>query len=597
MAELNLNAADITASIQKSKLKFSADGLSIYNGGIKIFPSEESDNPSFYVDNGNLVLKGRVEANSGFFTGTINAESGSFSGVISANAGDLGGFIIKEGQLTSKAGEGSVVLDGLNGKIIAKSIELGTGAIIQDYIQIGNAKLQNPNIDKNRPFIEAGSLQIFDNGIINLGDIELNGPESTINGKNFEITPEFASFSNINCSGTIQTVVFEKSKVQSVGGSMIFKPCYKVKEVIEKEGQNNQVGFVLELEEELEFNSGYIWLITKEGTYSKKIEISSTTTDTVFITGTISEYNDIGQIIYIGNKGSLVIGMNSENTGIGQHVLPKGLTMQSFIPEANENVKNPELFLGDLTSIDKTGYGLYCSNVYLKGSITTGTKDSKYAGINTNSNVESSHFKIPNTENGEIIIIWAGAKNEETIYAAPFYVTESGSFYASKGQISDTLFVGGVISGATIKAATIYGTGDDPSLTLYDATKGISFKTESENKEIFSINASGLKALDKNFIDISTEITFNADRYNGNEFITKENLILTNSILKKDNRQISFNEENLIKFDLNGSSKLYVKNDSVEILNQKLFVENNFDLGGKMEYKNTENGYDLYITN
>jgi hypothetical protein len=63
MARLNIGAADITAAVRESSLKFSADGLSLYNGNFTIYKpiyekfesgAEPDQNTDFYS---NLIYK------------------------------------------------------------------------------------------------------------------------------------------------------------------------------------------------------------------------------------------------------------------------------------------------------------------------------------------------------------------------------------------------------------------------------------------------------------------------------------------------------------------------------------------------------------
>jgi hypothetical protein len=65
--------------------------------------------------------------------GAINAAAG----------GNIGGFKIEGNKLVSQ--NGGITLDGSgDGSIIADTIYLGTGAKIVDYIELGGAKIQNP---------------------------------------------------------------------------------------------------------------------------------------------------------------------------------------------------------------------------------------------------------------------------------------------------------------------------------------------------------------------------------------------------------------------------------------------------------------------
>ena len=136
MAKLNINAADITASIQDASLKFSANGLQLDNGDFvivnpnyikttleitadnfgqyelyvidnnnnfvkaEIFEEgkeyyQRQEEKVFYADEkGNLNLRGNVYATDGVFRGDIFANNGTFNGEINAINGTIGGFNI-----------------------------------------------------------------------------------------------------------------------------------------------------------------------------------------------------------------------------------------------------------------------------------------------------------------------------------------------------------------------------------------------------------------------------------------------------------------------------------------------------------------------
>jgi hypothetical protein len=64
---------------------------------------------------------------------------------------------------------------------------------------------------------------------------------------------------------------------------------------------------------------------------------------------------------------------------------------------------------GTATVLEYTGYGLYCDNVYLNGSLMTKSDSGTFAGINTTSSVKGLEEVIGNTSP---IIFWAGAKNK-----------------------------------------------------------------------------------------------------------------------------------------------------------------------------------------
>jgi hypothetical protein len=152
MATLQLGAKDIVASVQSSKLTFSAEGLSVTNGGFRIINKEGKD--VLYCDkNGNVYMKGHLEAATGTFAGEltaatgsfsghIEAESGSFRGRIEAESGTIGGFNIEGNHLASTktdttdgiSGDSRLYLDGEEGFISAADIRLTGTMAINDSI-------------------------------------------------------------------------------------------------------------------------------------------------------------------------------------------------------------------------------------------------------------------------------------------------------------------------------------------------------------------------------------------------------------------------------------------------------------------------------
>lgn len=246
----------------------------------------ESDLLKYDIDNKRLNIKG-----SGEFTGTIYATDGVFSGTIAAMAGSIGGFDIGDNALISKAKDSTfefipwtydesqwptikdslyvlndddvyvlntdpvyhdnityylyseiptetplIQLLGTEGRIIAKNINLGTGVVIDEYIKLGNSYIYNP-LNHNNSFIDIKDidnksiLEFRADGTGKIGEIHINGNSSRLNGINWWISPDKASFSNIDVTGTIHTSVFETGRIQSVGGSMIFKEGARVQSV------------------------------------------------------------------------------------------------------------------------------------------------------------------------------------------------------------------------------------------------------------------------------------------------------------------------------------------------------------------------------
>lgn len=265
MANFHLYSNGITAAIRGTNLDFDETGITLIEGGLKIQKRETVENEDgtseeilknvFYFDDisKNLVLEGNIYAQDGFFSGIIDAKSGNFNGEITATGGTIGGFTIENNEEESylissnEENDNIIKLDGKNGEIIADKISLGTGATITEYIKIGkNSFIRNPSENKNSIFIESGNVKIYDSGIIEAGNIKIDGNDSIINigesieldGENkilksdsWEITPDKAIFNNITARGSLQAATFEYGKVQTVGGILFVKASSTIKKI------------------------------------------------------------------------------------------------------------------------------------------------------------------------------------------------------------------------------------------------------------------------------------------------------------------------------------------------------------------------------
>ena len=614
----------------KNQLKVEVDSGSVSFGRLTLGQVINASN-RFIV-----YQDGTVSAEAGSFTGTINANQGrigklqlinnsliatsnepfsikitdsqgntkdalmisnermSIYGIINAqDGGNIGGFKIQNNKLVS-VNQG-VQLDGIGNKIIANSIELGTGAIIKDYIQLGEALIQNPlspDIEQlERPFILAGQgkLEIYQDGLVKSGNITIDGKKSEISGSNFSITPEVAYFKNIIANGSIETVVFKQGHVQAAGGAMIFSPSYKIEDISGQE---------VYLDQPYEGDNGDIVWLASSGLQEKQVKVESIDAEKKKVK--LSEPADgyiYGTLIKIGAKGSLVMGVNSGNSKVYGHLLGRGLTINEL-----GGPEQPKLFLGDLAMLGLgfQGYGLYSDNVYLNGSLTTKSGTGKYAGVNTLTGVSGD---IDTIHTDAKIIFWAGADDEtdEAIKRAPFQVSEDGNVY-----LKNSLFAGGIITGTELRATKIRGwNGDDAesALSIYDTSYGISFKTEKEiqgekkEEEIFAIDSTGLRVEDEYFIKIEEGQAILKTRGNSNYIAIQEYNGLPALYhhhsdtqwcgLFFDNNQTSF------RFRVGDSETL-----AASFANNAVIFGQDLELVSgdkKMQYKSVNNGYDLYI--
>lgn len=314
------------------------------------------------------------------------------------------------------------------------------------------------------------------------------------------------------------------------------------------------------------------------------------------------------------------------------HLFRSGLTVTAPIISSEGKVsypKIPNLFLGDLTAIGKSGYGLYGDNVYLNGTLTTQVPSEglpTYAGVNTLSGVQKDD------NDTQKIVFWAGSNSDkaEAIREAPFQVTDKGNLYAKAGTFTDSVFTdstitGSQIYGADIYTASIHGWNKDQNqsggLSIYNTSQGIIFKTEKdingEEKVLFQINGNKFSTPNKDFISISeNNIVFSGNEY---QILTskEEKFSLADKKLEflgKDDTNnwsllysgIYFSQTDILN-KINGESKLLISNEKISSY-EAFEAQKDVFFGRTMEYravkeKTTENGteiekeigYNLYV--
>lgn len=600
LAKFNVTATNINASVGSSLLAFESSGLNIYGAGLSIYNnSSNTKKRVLYVDeSGNLHLKGHIEAYDGKFRGEIEATDATFE------KGTIGGFNFTGDSLTSP--NQNLRLSGKDGTVYAKSITLGEQANIENFIKLGNAYLYNPTNNSNK-LIQSGNITIYDNGIMKIGEIDINGGASTISGNGWNIGADRASFNNISISGTIDTTVFNTSSVQAVGGAMMFMPSYKIL-------QQNGKEAIFEQNMETVIKTGdSVWAV-KNNVY-QILSVTSVVGTKVTFSENIN--NDSVAIIVIGKAGDLVVGINGSKTSVANGLLkPRGLTLTTY---SKGDVVLPSLFLGDLEQLNisgVSGFGLYSDTVYLNGSLTTKTDQGSYAGVNTLTRVPATVFNNIFTDSSNIIF-WAGADDNSSpsIQAAPFQVTENGSVYASKAYLTDSLMVGGEIKGTDIYAARIHGwdhSGNSiAGLSIYDLDKGISFRTNygtPKDSEIFSIGIKGFST-SKNESFIAIEDDGSKIDFSGNSFRAKINESNYLALVKMENNLLSLyhktSQDNYCGFYFEDGKTTYkmgykengknVEKGKIQIEKAKIGFEGTISFSEQMEYRKTDSGYDLYV--
>ena len=633
MAKFAVTATSINAAVENAKLEFNADGLIIKNGGLSIIGADGIDGKPTTLMEYNSISNTLNIIGNGTFSGTIYADAGYFRGnvtatTLTADTGNIGGFTIESGYLCSSDDNKSIKLSGADGKIDAENINLGTGAHINKYIQLGIARLWNPeDADAKGKLLEAGAIKLSQTGNLQLGNIVLDGESSRIFGTSFSITPDQATFNNVNVSGKISTVVFEQNHVQAVGGSMIFKPSYEIKNY-----NKNDDGTINTLTLDKPFSGkegNYIYLIKEDGSIIKElisVDQIIKNSNGIIINPPIKVTQKIVSLVDIGTEDSLVIGINSNDDGTGL-LKPRGFTITEFNSNnfKTDNSQNPKVFLGDLNKSGikiaddqgLEGFGLYSENVYLTGSLTTQINnedsESTYAGINT--------LNGATTTNGSKIVFWAGATGMSSIADAPFQVTDTGSLYASQGIFEGAIISKSEIRGADIYAARIHGQLDGAanSLTFYDASKGIVFKKGDwdgigvdSSTEVFSIGEKGLqRGKDNYFIHINEKgnVKFIGDEIQASEYFTdktksyflhlKDNKIYSSKMEENGQEQFYANivlgsEE--ISFGLGENIKeLIIDSDEIQLKKETVKMDKTVLFGEQLKYEQVSNGYNLYV--
>ena len=518
-------------------------------------------------------------------------------------------------------------------------------------------------------FLQVGDyVSLTATGILNLNRIILDGINSTIKGTgveqdpnfgwpDFYITPEKAYFRNVDISGKISTMVFEVGHTQAVGGSMLFKPSYKV---TSHSSTDTTTTLVLDSDptQYLEVNKQYIILINDSGSMiGNPIKVSAISTVSVTI-DTVLDDVPISMVV-LGEDEALIIGINSTDAP-GTYLRPRGITISEFEhTQTSATLPVPKVYIGDLSNagfeitglnFDGHSYGLYSSNVILNGSLTTQVDSDTevnytYAGVNTLSRVSANKFSgedFPIADTTKIVF-WAGSRGVQTeqIQESPFQVTERGSIYAQNGLFEGVIIARSKIKGVDIYAARIHGAAQDPQLmgqnatsqyglAFYDAAQGIVFKAGGDSdsdpniRTVFTIGSNGFYTETTNFINITnTTVDFNGDDFSGNNFIAA-NLIKGLQLQSlKGNTSITiggnstpdqivyngaktsyidfYNSNGEISFSNGNSVEQFTLNiNSANFNVGELHSTENFQLGatpgqGYMRYQKVTNGYDLFI--
>ena len=363
------------------------------------------------------------------------------------------------------------------------------------------------------------------------------------------------------------------------------------------------------------------------------------------------------------SESDLLIGINSDNNFAGNILPRKALIMEHFSDLQSSDTTNTgyltyktNLLLGDLSILAETlgpeynylsGYGLYADNVFLHGSLVTANNEGTYAGINTHQNIS---FNYNNWANAEVeedieddkIIFWGGAQGtkEINVQKAPFIVTDKGRIFARSGEFRGAVLANSLITQSIIKTPTIYGTGNDPSLKIYDTGDenkgGIVFyqlqnnidegPDETDDVKVLGIKTDGFYYYNFNnnpFIQFSnSNINITATQYktgsvswSGSEIISKSNnttdyfsriyLVGQNENNVGGELQLSYgNETQTTGGEYENTKGILINSDGVDLFGGKVinegevFIrENHSGTNAKqLNYKVNNDYYCLYVS-
>jgi hypothetical protein len=383
-----------------------------------------------------------------------------------------------------------------------ESVTLSSNTLIDDFLSDNNLTLENFNNLNNSEYISGDILSPVDyatskfyvdkqgnvyannltlgntlqatntniTGIIRVGTsnnvITINGNIGDIySGSSLEPQGSWwrisqdgsASFKNVSVRGELETVIFKRDKISSVGGTLLISPSVII------EGENG-----------LDINNGkcIIGKINSDNTWTGNDSFTSNVwrfinkvtidiPDETLTSGN-NEYNiviDDANNVYIDfqntsftnlPKGTTIISIDTtvnsiklvaeEGTnGSGNYSGPK-IEMRGPAPDSDSETEiiNNTVFIGNLKdvllntifdNVTNPGYGLFSDNVYLTGRLYLPN-----AGI-TNEKIPYDGSSIIDSTPNQEIRIWAGADAANRANA-PFVVTQDGTLYATKGIFS-----------------------------------------------------------------------------------------------------------------------------------------------------------------
>lgn len=573
--DFQVNMQNIQAAIGNGKMVFDSEGLTVYNTGfaIKRQNSIDSDDNLLYydVDNEQLVVKGNITADSG----------------------KIGNFSIGEnGILEGQSQNGSIILDPTNAKISFTN-------------DIGTVLSLGPNGDNILDI--AKKFKITNDGVVEIGStgtgklIRINPNDSSIIGLNnnaipFSISPTEARFNKL----VLNELITELSSTQYMGSRMIFRETLEctVEQTI---ADNDVITYTVTIPNEdgnvdtdaikgqyimlsasvTENDFAYIFTKLSETIVKENKVVITTFTDIYHMINTKSP-TILNRLTLMGHDKISYFSINSgpdEKTGawFGSN----SLVFNEVQLKDSSAKPNTKLILGDLSVLnnilentqDYDGYGLYSTNVYLNGDLTT--KDGE-SGFSSDGWVWKEQ-KPNNVIKENNIILWAGLytpqdsdKNINTIDSV-FKVTKEGNLYAKNANLVDGYF-SGTIEAAEIKTATIRGNDKVQSGLDIIGNSAIVFKS------ITSDNSSPLSVL---------EINSNGIIFSGGSYFKQEGIDVPNGNFSTIKTEQIINTNNNTVIDLTNTHMRLYKDLLVQNLDTQLEI--------KAISTNNGNGYDFYI--
>lgn len=432
-----------------------------------------------------------------------------------------------------------------------------------------------------------------------------------------------AFFQNAVISGKISTAIFEKQKIQMVGGSLIVAPQLTVKDV-----EPIEDSFYKIICEETTTNGKP----TSDFSDGSICKIGNTTTDEGIIfemfwneqsrypqIGTNSTLDDsqtdpneeeINIVFYakvLNNKQikteekeqqfifclsrkqdsklipTMMLGLNGRDN---YSILPEesfSVFENIFNSEKNTystNVKTKLGRLGAEVPLELQGtYGLYSDNAYLKGTLITQSENIE-AGVSTNG------YKAINGKN---IVFWAGLKNSEPVFS----VTEDGVLVANEGVFK------GRVEATEIYSSTIYTSrviGFDNGTGLCFDGNGEAIRFINGQNEYYSLSSTEVKqTIDLKVFDYTKQAPLTFGVLNNNQIIGLFGSATANtvndfgmSIKQNEQNEVEIYHKGMLQMTLSSLGVSFGTNQQNTALGEKVYSLDSIDGGRNI-------GCDIYV--